>query len=282
MNPAGPTTFEQQIAAALDNTARATFGELAMPQQLLDPALRVDRAGPGRRYLPLVAAVVVVGAVVPIALLVGGASGSHNYATTHVPAAAVAASLTPSATTLLPSGTAGDSITPQAAAQILITLLPRAGKITDLSGQFTTNFATSQLVYDDDRGAAQLSIAVGEGQGFVCVTQPGTPGCQTLPNGDQIFVSQGLEYPPGKPRSSSEAGVVSWDVQLQRPDGVLVDVTEWNAPTEKDSSPSRPEPPFTLSELTVIASSDRWQMTIPPQVAKQAQPLFTPSEVPTR
>ena len=180
----------------------------------------------------------------------------------------------------MPSATAGEPITPQAAAQILISLLPHVGKTSQLSGQFTTNFAASQLLYDDGHGGAQLSIAVGEGQSFVCDAQSGTPGCQTLANGDQLFVSQGPDYPPGKPRPSSDIGVVTWDVQLQRQDGVQVDVSEWNAPTEKDSPASRPEPPLTVAELTAIARSDRWQMTIPAQLAEQAQALFTPSEVP--
>ena len=280
MNPAGPTTFEQRVAAAVDDTARASFGDLARPQHLLDPARREDRAGRGRRYLPLVAAAVVVAAVVPIAVIIGGSSGSHNHATTQVPAAAVSA--TPSATTSMPAVAAGESITPQAAAQILIALLPRAGKVSQLSGRSATNFAASQLVFDDGLGAAQLSIAIGEGQSFVCTEQVGTPGCQTLPNGDQLYVNQGPEYPAGKTRSASDAGLVSWDVQLLRQDGVLIDVSEWNAPSEKESAASRPEPPFTVSELTAIASSDRWQMTISPQVATQAQSLFTPSGVPTR
>ncbi len=219
MDPTDPTMFEQRVP----------------------PARRVARAGRGRRYRPLLSAVVVVAAAIPIALLVGGSSGSDNHASNQVPAAAVTAPPTPSATTLMPSATAGEPITPQAAAQILISLLPRAGKTSQLSGQFTTNFAASQLLYDDGHGAAQLSIAIGEGQSFVCDAQAGTPGCQTLANGDQLFVSQGPEYPPGKPRPSSDVGVVTWDVQLQRPDGVQVDVSEWNAPTEKDSpaEPSR-------------------------------------------
>ena len=224
----------------------------------------------------MLAAAVVVAAVVPIAVIIGGSSGSHNHATTQVPAAA--ASATPS----IPAVAAGESITPQAAAQILIALLPRAGKVSQLSGQSTTNFAAAQLVFDNGLGAAQLSIAIGEGQSFMCTEQVGTPGCQTLPNGDQLYVNQGPEYPAGKTRSASDAGLVSWDVQLLRQDGVLIDVSEWNAPSEKGSAASRPEPPFTVSELTAIASSDRWQMTISPQVATQAQPHFTPSEVPTR
>lgn len=281
MNPTDLTPLERQIAAALEDTARRTFADGATPGPHPGLTRRAPDPTPWRRYLPpLIAAAAVIAVAIPLTVVSSRPGRSSRPTATLAPANSHAPSK-PSVSPPVTSAAAGTPIIPQVAAQILISLLPRPGKTSELSGQYMSDFAAAQFTYDDDHGAAGLSIAIGTGQAFVCTEQASTPGCRTLPNGDRIYIYQGPEYPPGKTRAPAEAGVLNWGVELERQDGVQIDISEWNSPTEKDSAPTRAEPPFTIAELTTIAESDQWQMSISAQAAAHAAPLFIPSTVPT-
>jgi hypothetical protein len=246
-------------------------------------------SGPHRRpqFTTLVAAGAGVAAVVTVtvavtALASGGSSGRNS-----------AADQGTSAATLSDSSPAAQrvSVTPQVAAQTLISLLPRPGTTSQLSGQSDLGEVGATLVYDDGHGAAQLSVLLSypyrstnpslngqlqeQAAGLLCssqaVTQLNDP-CTTLADGTQFTVYQGDANVPGGPKD--------WELRLLRTDGVEVDITELNATLEKEGRQTRPEPPLTVAELTTIAQSSSWQGTVSAQAARDAAGLFTPDATP--
>jgi hypothetical protein len=122
------------------------------------------------------------------------------------------------------------------------------------------NTVAGEIAFDDGHGAAQMDVALTwtGSQPHDAIPQGCTasPTCTVLPDGTTIATSQGLEYPadPSHPDNSTE-----WTVTVYHPSvGLEVAISEWNAPTEKDSPISRPAPPFSLAELTAIATSPSW------------------------
>jgi hypothetical protein len=116
------------------------------------------------------------------------------------------------------------------------------------------------------RGAVQRQAA-----GSLCPSITDADPCTTMPDGSQVTTYQGIANVPGGPKD--------WEVRVLRPDGVEIDVSEWNAPLEKIGRQTRPEPPFTIAEIIEvieIARSPKWQPTVTAAQARSASTLFTP------
>lgn len=162
---------------------------------------------------------------------------------------------------------------PQLLAVTLTDLLPRPGTITSRAGIARSGLVAANLVYNDGHGAAQISLSLGAGVGTFCTQNPRPTSCQILPDGTVLFVYQGSEY-PARPQNP---GATKWSVTATRGDGISVEISEWNAPTEKGTQASRPEPPLTIPELTSIARNPRISATADPAAVAAASSLFTPS-----
>ncbi|MFD4226447.1 hypothetical protein [Streptomyces sp. NPDC058545] len=159
---------------------------------------------------------------------------------------------------------------PQLSAQQVIErlegLLPE-GKVSGQTGRGTADrFGPSaHLVFDDGKGKAAIGVSVGaidpDGtqaeQQLECPDKAFVPydSCrnETLADGSRLMVLRGYEYP------DKRVDTKWWHAYLVTPDGYTVDVSEWNAPAEKDADVSRAEPPLTVGQLKGLVLSDEWR-----------------------
>ncbi|MEV4944177.1 hypothetical protein [Streptomyces sp. NPDC053755] len=119
-------------------------------------------------------------------------------------------------------------------------------------------------VYDDGRGKAGFSLGLyragntGEaGSDQVeCPDKTYVPydHCvsEQLPNGSRLMVFQGYEYPDKRVETKS------WRAVLLTKDGILIDASEWNAATQKDSPITREDPPFDAAQLKTLVTAPAW------------------------
>jgi hypothetical protein len=161
-------------------------------------------------------------------------------------------------------------ITPQALLQTALDTLPRPGQTTRYAGESTPGFVSAQFDYDDGHGAAKVAVSMdypplGAGLGSACEISD----CTTRPDGSRLAVYQGNGR-PGDPNLPGK----DWQVSLLRTDGVVVSITEWNAAEEKASPTTRPEPPFTIAELTEWVGLPRWRVQISAEYASSTARLF--------
>ncbi|MGW6567223.1 hypothetical protein [Streptomyces sp. NPDC054975] len=134
-------------------------------------------------------------------------------------------------------------------------------------------------VYDDGKGKAAVSVGLfraGEGgeAGADQVTCPDKvyvphDACtsERLPNGDRLMVFQGYEYPDRRTDTKN------WRAVLLTRDGFLVDASEYNAPTAKDSAVTRTNPPFSPAQLKTLVTAAGWR----PLFKQLAVPVSKPT-----
>ncbi|MFF9196767.1 hypothetical protein ACF09L_16320 [Streptomyces sp. NPDC014779] len=139
-------------------------------------------------------------------------------------------------------------------------------------------------VYDDGKGKAGVSVGLsragrGKDAGADMVTCPDKvlvpyDACTTenLPGGERLMVFQGYEYPDKRVLTKN------WRAVLLTKDGFLVDASEYNAPTEKGSAISRPNPPLDPAQLKTLVTAQGWRpllKQIPEFPAKRLAPSTT-------
>lgn len=272
-NPLEP--FEERLSADLrqavdafdtDRLALATAGELR-----------------GRRRLLLRRRAAVAGGVASLALVgVGGAlllPGTGSSA--HQDGASVGTGRHTATAAPTPSPVSGDQMI-----RTLEGLLPkgsfskaRARGTNDRPGPY------AQLVYDDGKGAAAISVGLGrvepgsdEARGTTECPQKvfvHYDACKTtrLPGGSVVMVLQGYEYPDRR------VDTKWWSAELITPKGHHVSVSEWNAAAEKGAPISRSEPPLSAAQLRKLAAAGAWRDAVdamPPDTHKPApQPTAT-------
>jgi hypothetical protein len=242
---------------------------------LADPPRRNVRAG--------LAVAGSAGAVAAIALAVAFVPhGSSSDAPAGGGIASTSASPAPTPTVSVSAPPAAVPLTPQVAVQTLTDLLTGQGTVTRPTGRAIANQALAEVLFDDGHGAAQIDIAVTLGASPTNVKgaappsgcTPG-PDCTTLPDGSQVSSYQTYEYADRADKGSQE-----WSVSAFRPDGIQVELIEWNAPTPKDSAATRVDPPLTIAQLTTIATSPKWSATVPAATAAADAKLFIPDLLP--
>ncbi|MFF0751507.1 hypothetical protein [Streptomyces sp. NPDC004267] len=120
-------------------------------------------------------------------------------------------------------------------------------------------------VYDDGKGTSGVSVGLyragSDGESgtsqVTCPDQVAVPydACTTerLAGGAKLMVFQGYEYPDKRVLTKN------WRAVLLTKDGFLVDASEYNAPTEKDSAITRPNPPFDPAQLKKLVTADGWR-----------------------
>ncbi|MEU9994285.1 hypothetical protein [Streptomyces sp. NPDC050848] len=145
-------------------------------------------------------------------------------------------------------------------------------------------------VYDDGKGAAGVTVGLyragkseeaGAGQ-VTCPDQAYVPhdACTSdkLPNGDRLMVLQGYEYPDRRTDTKT------WRAVLLTKDGFLVDASESNAPSAKDSSVTRTDPPFSPAQLKTLVTASGWRpllerLPAPPGTKPTAPPVVDGADV---
>ncbi|MGW1746294.1 hypothetical protein ACWCRD_11870 [Streptomyces sp. NPDC002092] len=260
--------FEEQLSAGLrqagdtfvaDRAALVAAGELRGRRRLL-LRRRVVVAG-GAASLALVG---VSGAL----LLPGGGSSARQDG------ASVGSGGHTAAATPAPSPVSGDQLI-----RTLEGLLPK-GKFSkaEARGSYV------QLVYDDGKGAAAISVNLGR-------VEPGSdearrttecPGkafahydaCSTtrLPDASVVMVLQGYEYPDRR------VDTKWWSAELVTPQGQHVSVSEWNAAAEKDAPVSRSEPPLSPAQLRELAAAGAWRDAVDAMPPDRSRPTAQPSD----
>ncbi|WP_338698863.1 hypothetical protein V2W30_21655 [Streptomyces sp. Q6] len=150
--------------------------------------------------------------------------------------------------------------------KILEGLLP-AGKVSGQDGRGTSDplGPLATVVFDDGPGAAAISASVGsvDPDGVTADEQLACPDkamtnfdsctAETLADGSRLMLYRGYEYPDLHVKTKL------WHAYLMTPKGYTVSVSEWNAPTEKDSAISRPQPPLSTAQLKSVVTSAKWQ-----------------------
>ncbi|MEV5611535.1 hypothetical protein [Streptomyces sp. NPDC052225] len=150
--------------------------------------------------------------------------------------------------------------------KILEGLLPD-GKVSGQDGRGTSDQPgpLATLVFDDGKGAGAISASVGavDPHGATVEEQLTCPdkamtnfdSCttETLADGSRVLLYRGYEYPDLRVKTKL------WSAFLLTPKGYTVSVSEWNAPTEKDSATTRPQPPLSIAQLKAVVGSAKWQ-----------------------
>jgi hypothetical protein len=222
-----------------------------------DPPLRQNR----RAAFAISGSVAAVGALALAVALVSSGEGGADSAPAGSPGGVVtSAAPSSSLPSAIPTASPVQTVSPQLAVQTLVGLTSAKGIASLLGGRTVANTVAGEIVFDDGHGAAQMDVALTwkgtQPHDAVAQDCSASPTCTVLPDGTTIATAQGLEYPadPSHKDNSTE-----WTVTVYHPsDGLEVAISEWNAPTEKDSPVSRPTPPFSLAELTAIATSPSW------------------------
>ncbi|MFF4798386.1 hypothetical protein ACFY1U_08225 [Streptomyces sp. NPDC001351] len=267
-NPLGP--FEERFSADLRQAGETFVADRA--------ALAAAGALRGRRRLLLRRRAAVVGGVASLALVgAGGAVLLPGGTSPHQDGTSVGTGKHTAAATPTPSPVSGDQMI-----STLERLLPK-GKFSkaEARGSYV------QLVYEDGRGPAAISVNLGR-------VEPGSdearqttecPGkvfvrydaCSTtrLSDASVVMVLQGYEYPDRR------VDTKWWSAELVTPEGQHVSVSEWNAAAEKDAPVSRTEPPLSAAQLRKLAAAGAWRDAIDAMPRDTRTPTAQPSDTAT-
>ncbi|MFF4324264.1 hypothetical protein [Streptomyces sp. NPDC001568] len=75
---------------------------------------------------------------------------------------------------------------------------------------------------------------------------------EKLPDGSRLLLIQSYVY------DDERKDAKDWRATLVTPAGFLVDASEVNAPTEKDSKVTRPDPVLTMARMKALVLSEKW------------------------
>lgn len=161
-------------------------------------------------------------------------------------------------------------------------------EIQDLGGK--APFVTG--VYDDGKGKAGVSVGLNRARGdgeagtgqVTCPDPTAVPydDCTTerLADGSRLMIFQGYEYPDKRVETKA------WRAVLLTKDGFLIDASEYNAATEKDSPISRENPPFDPAQLKALVTAEGWrpllrQLPVPKRMPGSAASAGRPAGEPS-
>ncbi|MDX6352303.1 MAG: hypothetical protein QOF84_7093 [Streptomyces sp.] len=167
------------------------------------------------------------------------------------------ASVRPSA--VVPTSVASGQVIGDDTIALLKGLLPKGKFSHESSRTDSSSDVAVSLVYDDGHGASAISVFLSRVSNAP-LSCPGTAyaakgtTCQVirLDGGGELYLSQGYEYP------DRHVDTKHWNAVLTTSDGRRIDVSEWNAPAEKDAAITRTDPPLTPAQLRAIAGADDW------------------------
>ncbi|MHA3701439.1 hypothetical protein ACXR2U_04585 [Jatrophihabitans sp. YIM 134969] len=161
--------------------------------------------------------------------------------------------------------------TPQVVVATLVSLLP-PGTVSGARGGSAGGQEYGSVVFDDGRGAALVSILVAPAAQSPCGLGGGIT-CTARPDGSLMWSTYDFEYP------QQQRGAMERSVILVR-DGMMLQLQEWNAPTEKDSATTREAPPLDETQVLALLDDPAWALQVPATAAASASPYFTPTRPP--
>ncbi|MBT2397322.1 hypothetical protein [Streptomyces sp. ISL-100] len=257
--------FEEELGDALRRTGDGFSSE--RPAGLVDAGMARGRRALRRRRIAAVtgsmAALALVGTVGAYAGgLVGGGTGGVSVAGP--------APVAPAAPAAPPKGRTGPgAVSPDDMIQTFKSVLP-VGELVDAEARGTGDKLGPAVfgVIDDGKGKAAITLSLirvdpgseSSRQQIECPDQTYVPhdACSSkkLDDGSTLMLFQGYEYPDRR------VDTKSWRATVITPQGYLVDVSEWNAPAQKDAAISRPNPPLSTAQLGALATSPKWHKAL--------------------
>ncbi|SDU55450.1 hypothetical protein [Jiangella alkaliphila] len=245
-------TIEDELELAL----RAEALRLDPPVQILvDGGVARGRELRRRRRSRLA----VGGAALVVAASVGGLVAAPLIGADDDPATTDDAPVASGADAAPPAAEVAE-IDADAVLDAVVALLP-PGEVTEASAEtLEPASAWYQFRYDDGDGASWM-------MGSAVVAAPGweIPECpvivngsscevQTLDDGTVLMLTAGPYYP----QPDREPDRLLWSATAVAPSGLRVSLGEMNTPTEKDSEPTRDEPPLSLDQLAAVVTDGVW------------------------
>lgn len=191
----------------------------------------------------------------------GGGGGGGNVASSPEPPALGPLVRQGQATSRVGSG----AVSADQLVGVLKQLMPQ-GTLSDVEARGTDHEMGPVVtgVFDDGEGKSRIGFSLnrvdpkGETAADMLkcpsrtTTKYDTCTSEKLPDGSQLFLYKGYVFPDHR------ANVKSWRAIVVTPQGFLVDASEENAATEKDSPVTRPTPPLTLAQLQALVTSPLW------------------------
>ncbi|PWI11758.1 hypothetical protein DIZ27_03270 [Streptomyces sp. NWU339] len=268
--------FEERLSSALHDTGNAfeaDRGALTDGGQARGRRMRVRRRA---AVLGGAAGIALVG--VGGALLVPGGGGESGRAS-----AASGAEVTAAAQGT-PAPVSGEELI-----RTLKGLLPD-GEFSGEQGRGTDAAFEpfAQVVYDDGKGPAVVSVSLGRvepgtsqaRQATRCPDKVFTPydscATSTLADGSKLMLFKGYEYPDRR------VDTKWWNAVLVTPQGQQISVSEWNSAAEKDAPISRPTPPLSASQLKELATAPQWRSVVDALPERAGKPSAESSAPPPR
>jgi hypothetical protein len=177
-----------------------------------------------------------------------------------------------------PQADTGGEIDPDAVLDAVVGLLP-PGEITEAdTSDNGPDSAWFSFVWDDGTGASWVSgevSMVASDPGCPVVVNGGSCDVRTLDDGTTLQLHTGPYYP----QPDREPGRLQTRVTAVSPTGLSVYLAAMNAPTEKQSEPTRDEPPFSVDQLAAVVTDGVWaELTAgvaPPAPENSGQPQIT-------
>lgn len=148
---------------------------------------------------------------------------------------------------------------------VLKQLMPQ-GTFSDVEARGTGHELGPMVtgIFDDGEGKSRIGFSLGriDPKGEMADDMVKCPSKTTtkydsctsekLADGSRLFLYKGYVYPDHR------ANVKSWRAIVVTPQGFIVDASEENAATEKDSPATRPTPPLTIAQLQALVTSPLW------------------------
>ncbi|WP_410790489.1 hypothetical protein [Kribbella sp. C-35] len=147
-------------------------------------------------------------------------------------------------------------------------LLPHGLTLTNStkSGGYGLGTNEASVLLNDGAGASLLTLSITTADA-ITDCNPFPPGTCTIHAGGSVHVV--YDDQPLYTDGPNPGGVRETVVELFRPNGTQISLTNYNAPKEK-SEHTRPRPLLTAAQLAQIARSTQW--VFPPRQADDFQP----------
>ncbi|MFI5728711.1 hypothetical protein ACIA49_01235 [Kribbella sp. NPDC051587] len=112
-------------------------------------------------------------------------------------------------------------------------------------------FFGAAYVADEGKGKSQVTVLLQRFKGPASCKD--VQGCTKRPDGSTIRTQS---------MGGEGGGVISNFVEVRRKDGRFVSLTSYNAPSEKDTKPTRTRPILSVQQLTQLADSPKWKFPV--------------------
>lgn len=144
-------------------------------------------------------------------------------------------------------------------------------------------FPRAQVVWDDGHGASTIAVGLSRAAAGpedarcpdLAMMREGSACTRTESlDGSVLVVIKTWEY------QDEREGPKNWRAVLTTPEGLQIEVQEWNAPAQKGEPTTRDEPPLSGAQLAALVRAPEWKpllATLPDPSAPPEQPGSEPS-----